>query len=76
MRTHLLDETMNIADVWTGIKGMSERTHKHFDTCVGKRGGHNTASDFDMGAYAAIDTIMDAIENNDITIMEKWLYRE
>ena len=63
METHELVES---------LKKMSERSHKKFDNSIGKRGGKSPASDFYMGAYAAIDNIIFAIENDDKKTIDTW----
>jgi hypothetical protein len=63
METHELIEALN---------RMSKTAHKKCDKATGKRGGTNAQSNFYLGAYAVIDNIIFAIENDDMKTLEMW----
>lgn len=63
---------METHELVKALKGMSDRAHKRYNRSLGKRGGRCSTSDFYMGAYASIDSILHAVENDDMKTLEQW----
>jgi hypothetical protein len=67
---------MDLPTLYAELKGMSERTHRHFDKNKHEKYAKRQPSyHFDMGAYAVIDNLLQAIENGDEKTLQEW-YKE
>lgn len=54
------------------LKTMRDRSQRHWEKSLGKRGGNTKQSIFYSGASAVLDNIVYAVENDDLKYLDSW----